>query len=223
MAISDIDIKLLWGKSGGICSAPDCSEDLTVFVSSKGYLIGEMAHVIGKRPTARRGTSEGGADTYENLILLCPTHHTHIDKAPEGTFPEEMLYAWKQKHEALRDAIKTKRFSTFEKLKETIFGLLAESRAIFISFGPKSAAAIESPESNAFLIWELRRLTTILPNNRSILRLIDSHTMLIPQHGRQVIEEFRAHALAYEHHVLGRLDSYPLFPTAFAKLFQPSE
>ena len=87
MAISNVDIKILWGRAGGRCSHPECTEDLTSLVESGNYVVGEMAHVIGNKPTARRGTPEGGEDTYDNLILLCPTHHTHIDKAPEGTYP----------------------------------------------------------------------------------------------------------------------------------------
>src|SRR5258705_12817349 len=55
--IGILDIKLLWGRAGGRCSAPKCNEDLTTLMESGGYVIGEMAHVIGRKPSARRGKS----------------------------------------------------------------------------------------------------------------------------------------------------------------------
>ncbi|MCB9551939.1 MAG: hypothetical protein H6705_08655 [Myxococcales bacterium] len=38
-------------------------------------------------------------DEADNLILLCPTHHTLIDKVPEQ-YPAELLRRWKAEHEA---------------------------------------------------------------------------------------------------------------------------
>jgi 5-methylcytosine-specific restriction endonuclease McrA len=100
MATSDSDVKILWGRAAGICSNPDCRQDLTVILEQKGsYNIGEMAHVIARKPGGPRGKAGGGADDYANLILLCPTCHTRIDKAPEGEYPEPMLHEWKQEHE----------------------------------------------------------------------------------------------------------------------------
>lgn len=102
MSITNKDEKILWGRAAGICSNPDCRDDLTELVENGIYTIGEMAHIIGKKETARRSIKGGGSDSYYNLILLCPTCHTHVDKAPEGTYPESLLHAWKNEVEALR-------------------------------------------------------------------------------------------------------------------------
>lgn len=224
MAISEIDIKLLWGRAGGMCSKPDCTEDLTALVESGNYIVGEMAHVIGRKPTAKRSTPEGGPDTYNNLILLCPTHHTHIDKAPEGTFPAELLHDWKRKQEeTIRSAGCTIRYVSFEELRREISRLLATNRAVFRAFGPRSDTAVTDPSSNLFSIWELRRLDRIVPNNRRILNLLDANASLIPSSNLEVAERFRVHAEAYERHVVHRLDSYPLFPTEFEQAFSENE
>src|SRR2546428_9139485 len=99
MAISDADTKLLWGRAAGICSNPGCREGLTIILNEdRNYNVGEMAHVIAKKPGGPRGKSGGGADSYANLILLCPTCHTHVDKAP-GEYPEDLLKKWKSDHE----------------------------------------------------------------------------------------------------------------------------
>ena len=222
MTISLVDIKLLWGRAGGICSKPDCTEDLTALLESGNYVVGEMAHVIGRKPGARRSTPEGGEDTYDNLILLCPTHHKHIDKAPDGTYTIEMLQEWKRKQEELiRNAGKTKRFNNFQELRLEVCRILAANKAIYDAFGPLSEVADRDPNSNMYLIWELRRVDRILPNNRKILNILDANNDLIEDSKiMTAIEKFRIHAEAYEKHVYHRLDSYPLFPSEFSEVFQ---
>jgi hypothetical protein len=221
MAIGSVDTKILWGRAGGRCSMPGCGEDLTSLVEKGNYVVGEMAHVIGSNPTAARGTPEGGADTYDNLILLCPTHHTHIDKAPEGTYTVEMLHEWKKNHEAeISNAGKTEKFDNFNKLRLAVAKLLIANKTVFDAFGPKSEVAEADPMSNAFLVWELRRIDTILPNNRKILNIIDSNQDLIEDVSViQVIEKFRVHVESYENHVYRTLDNYQLFPTEFSEVF----
>lgn len=49
-------------------------------------LVGEEAHIVAKSPDGARGESPLSPeqrDEYSNLILLCPTDHALIDKAPE--------------------------------------------------------------------------------------------------------------------------------------------
>lgn len=221
MAIGPVDTKILWGRAGGRCSMPGCNEDLTILLSSGNYVVGEMAHVIGNKPTAARGTAEGGPDTYDNLILLCPTHHTHIDKAPEGTYTIEMLHEWKRIHEAeISTAGKATKFENFDQLRLAVARLLASNKAIYDSYGPYSEIAQTDPSSNAFLIWELRRIDRILPNNRKILNIIDFNEDLISDSSIiSTIEKFRVHVESYEKHVYQRLDSYQLFPKEFSEVF----
>ena len=221
MAIGTVDTKILWGRPGGRCSKPGCDEDLTTLIGSGNYVVGEMAHVIGSKPTAARGTPEGGADSYDNLILLCPTHHTHIDKAPEGTYTVDMLREWKRSHEAeISNAGKATKFDDFDKLRIVVAKLLAKNKTTFDAFGPKSEVAQSDPSSNAYLVWELRRIDTILPNNRKILNLIDSNEELIEDMPTiNAIEKFRVHVESYEKHVYQRLDSYVLFPSEFSEVF----
>jgi len=99
MAILDRDLKLLWGRAAGHCSAPDCKKDLTPLLARSGNVVlGEMAHVIGRKPGAAR--SDGTVDdSYGNLILLCADHHTLVDKA-EKDHPVALLRKWKHDWEA---------------------------------------------------------------------------------------------------------------------------
>ncbi len=96
MSITIRNIKLLWSRSAGRCSAPDCRKDLTPNINRSGnFILGEMAHVIGRRPGSARNDPNVSADnSYDNLILLCKDCHTKID-TPSADYPPEMLLKWK--------------------------------------------------------------------------------------------------------------------------------
>jgi hypothetical protein len=103
MALSDTDSKLLWARAGGICSFPECRENLVKFSKARQNLfhIGEGAHMIARRIGGPRGESKVGRarrDSYENHILLCPKCHTLIDKAP-ADYPVAVLKRLKLHHE----------------------------------------------------------------------------------------------------------------------------
>ena len=98
--LRDVDIKKLWGLAAGRCAYPGCAIPLVQFAPDEDLVvIGEMAHVIARSPAGPRGRHAPSDNTYENLILLCPTHHTLVDKAPEGSFTPDQLIQWKSQHE----------------------------------------------------------------------------------------------------------------------------
>lgn len=110
MAIPTLDAKVLWGRSGSRCAFPDCRKDLT-FGSGAG-IIGEMAHIIATRADGPRGDlslAQNLRDSYSNLILLCPAHHTLIDK-DETTWTVDKLKELKTNHEKWVDSQLSKGF-----------------------------------------------------------------------------------------------------------------
>ncbi|AYR19467.1 HNH endonuclease [Alcaligenes faecalis] len=101
MAIKGKDIKILWGRSGNRCAI--CRTQLTQDAAavSATFTLGEQAHIVGEKDNAARGESPLSPeerDSYHNLILLCPNHHTEIDKN-EADWPVERLHLAKSKHE----------------------------------------------------------------------------------------------------------------------------
>lgn len=189
--------------------------------AGKNFIVGEMAHVIANAPKGPRGDGIGGNDTYDNLILLCPTHHREIDKAPGGLFPASMLLGWKAKHEAQVSSLgQAEKIETVDDLKRIIGLLLAENHVVWKTLGPRSELAQRSPASNAFSLWELRRLDKIIPNNRRIINIIRANTKLLSNVQGRAFAEFVNHAESYEDHVYNRKDSYPLFPQSFAEAFE---
>jgi hypothetical protein len=223
MSISDPDIKLLWGRAAGICSNPQCQRDLTILLEhgGGGYIIGEMAHMIAKQPGGPRGIVEGGSDSYQNLLLLCPSCHRMIDKAPEGEFPEDLLFQWKADHESrIRELGKKVVFDSRSDLWTAIRRLLMENKIIWRDFGPQSDAANTDPASNLYQQWNFRKLNTIIPNNTNIINYIESNSKFLTDKEFEVFLLFKAHACAFESNQYNRLDSYPGFPSEFARIFE---
>ncbi|MFM9968698.1 MAG: HNH endonuclease signature motif containing protein [Burkholderiales bacterium] len=219
MAISDNTVKLLWGRAAGRCSNPSCRTELTVLLEDgRGFNVGEMAHVIASSPTGPRGVNTGGSDEYHNLVLLCPTCHRNVDKAPAGTFSVETLHQWKQDHErSVRSNGAALKFQSTADLKNHVGRLLQENKVLWSSLGPKSLVAQADPGSNMHEVWALRKLDTIIPNNTKIINVVEANVKLLCAEETSLFFQFKIHAQAFEQHQYKRLDTYPLFPVDFEK------
>lgn len=85
------------GNKCSICKNPLVIDKPDISVALRG----EMAHIVGEKPTAARGKSDltlKERNTYSNLILLCKNHHEEIDKN-EKSFSIEKLHKIKSDHE----------------------------------------------------------------------------------------------------------------------------
>ena len=181
MTTSAADIKRLWGRAAGRCSYPECGVDCLAFLESKDLtVIGEMAHVVARSPDGPRGQSRHPDDRYSNLILLCPNHHTLVDKAPEGKFPAQMLLEWKAEHEReVDESLAARVFSNRRSFADFVCRILAENHACWTTYGPESAGAQENPNSTAGYFWPFRKLSVIVPNNRRLISAIRSNQALL--------------------------------------------
>jgi hypothetical protein len=101
MGIGLPDRKILWGCAGNRCAFPDCRQELIRKGASASTVVGEEAHIVAREVDGPRGTGsipELERDSYYNLILLCPTHHTIVDKS-EADFTVDALLQMKSAHE----------------------------------------------------------------------------------------------------------------------------
>lgn len=216
MRIADQDIKKLWGLAAGRCSRPDCGIDCIKFFDEDPTVLGEMAHVIARNPGGPRGQISGGPNNYRNLILLCPNHHNEIDKAPEGIFPVSLLHEWKNAHEhRVRQALDLKKFDTKHELFRYIGFLLVDNYEIWKTYGPDSAEAKRNPLSNSVDIWELRKISKIIPNNAKICSAIDGSRNLLTSQEYAVAAEFKEHAAGFAANAIERVEGYTRFPENF--------
>lgn len=97
-------LKRLFALSGNQCARPGCP---TVLMTADGKLIGEVAHIAGEGEGGPRfdpKLSEEQRRAFENLMLLCPTCHTLVDKNPKK-FTKAVLRKWKRDREARFEAV----------------------------------------------------------------------------------------------------------------------
>lgn len=206
MTISDKSIKLLWANAAGRCSFPDCDKRLSVeqAADTAPYTLGEMAHIKGKNPGSNRhdsNQSDDERDLYQNLILLCPNHHTEIDKPEnESKYSVEWLIDAKSNHEEWVISMLTAgKIVTIEQLKNHIATLLSDNHQTWIKYGPNSILARRNPNSDSlYRMWTSERLTTIVPNNRAITKLLTDHRMLFTHNQQSIVSKFISHAKSYD-------------------------
>jgi len=96
-------IKVLFAFSGNQCAEPNCTCPIISpgTAVSDALVVGQIAHIFAfskDGPRGRANLSEAEINQPSNLILLCPTHHVIVDGQPE-TYPAELLFSWKAKHE----------------------------------------------------------------------------------------------------------------------------
>lgn len=100
--------------SAGQCSFLDCPirTERPETPEDPAVIIGEVAHIHAyedEGPRALLTLTPADRNSYPNLMLMCPNHHTEIDKQPY-TFTAEILKNWKYNTEkrvtdALRNAM----------------------------------------------------------------------------------------------------------------------
>lgn len=221
MTISSTNIKRLWGKAAGRCSHPSCNSDCLPFLDhGNPTVVGEMAHVIAHSTRGPRGASAPGEDSYANLILLCPTCHTLVDKAPPGTFPPDTLLQWKADHERhIEASLASPALADRMQLNNFIRMKLIENRTCWSTYGPESQAAKRNPNSTAGLFWPFRKLSLIIPNNRKIISALRSHYTMFDAEEYRIACAFIEHAEGFERSCTTPTENVPKFPVAFGEMF----
>jgi len=102
MSISLKARKMLWGRAANRCAFPDCRRELVMDATETDdeSIIGEECHIVAREDDGPRGDSSflvENRDKYDNLILLCSTHHKVIDDQ-QKTYTVEVLKKLKRDH-----------------------------------------------------------------------------------------------------------------------------
>ncbi|HHG1028828.1 TPA: HNH endonuclease signature motif containing protein [Klebsiella pneumoniae] len=204
------EIKLqLFSASAGHCQHPDCHKPL--FPQEMGGFkhIGEMAHVIphgNKGPRhEERPEEEFEADSFDNLLLLCPNCHTLIDKTPEA-YPRSRLLDWKTNHlVALANRQGIVRYEKREQASEAVLAAMDENKALWVKFAPgEGESFIYDPESETAELWAQRMRSVILPNHYRIQAILDLNRCHMTPDERTTFAQYQEHVRGLtERHVCG--------------------
>lgn len=215
--------RMLFAASAGYCQNPACTRELFIEYPTTRIHIAEMAHVFaanddGPRANPSLKAEERGA--FENLILLCPSCHTIVDKAPEQ-YPDSLILEWKHAHAGkLRALFGVTSFERRADALAAIEGLLIENHQVFIDYGPHTDDA-KNPESGAAERWKRKILQKILPNNHRILAQLDANKHLLDGSELTTLEKFRQHVDDLEaRHVAGFREGASQFPESMSKILK---
>jgi ElaB/YqjD/DUF883 family membrane-anchored ribosome-binding protein len=93
-------IKRLFAVSGNRCAFPGCT--LSLVDAGSGTVLGEICHIAARSPEGPRydpGQTDEDRHDFDNLVLLCPSHHKIVDENPDA-YTVEKLCEIKEQHEA---------------------------------------------------------------------------------------------------------------------------
>ena len=199
----------LFSEAAGHCQQPDCLQPLFPAQMGGDKHIAEMAHVIPHGESGprheERPAEEFDADCFENLILLCPTCHTIIDKDPSG-YSRGTLLGWKSSHlAALANKQGIRAYDERGQARAAVVAAMAENKAIWKEFAPSDGSSFEyDPESEAAKTWVQRMRGVILPNHFRIQAIIKANLHLMTEAERQTFARYQEHVRGLsERHVCG--------------------
>jgi hypothetical protein len=226
-APNEATTKQLFAASAGYCQKPDCRRELFVEMDERTFHIAEMAHIAAAGdagPRADTTLSKEARGAFLNLLLLCPSCHTIVDKAPE-VYTDALVRSWKRLHaDKLGLLFGVQVFERRSEARRAVEPLLRENRYIFATYGPHNEYRLY-PDSDLAQVWRRKVRTKILPNNRRVLALIDANEHLLAPHERDALEAFRQHVddLEVRHLSLGPRVPGARFPDAMEAVFRDNE
>lgn len=199
----------LFSAAAGHCQRPDCLQPLFPAEMGGDKHIAEMAHVIPHGGTGPRHevrpTGQFEADSFENLILLCPTCHTIVDKDPDG-YSRGTLIGWKNNHlVALAHEQGIRVYKERRQVREAVCAAMAENKAIWKDLAPNDGSSSEhDPESEVAKTWMQRMRGVILPNHFRIQAIIKSNLHHLTEVELETFAKYLEHVRGLsERHVCG--------------------
>lgn len=221
IAISDQVKQRLFADSAGYCQKPDCLMNLFVELPSKQFHIAELAHIIAVGKRGPRGkAADTDANSFANLIVLCPNCHTKIDKSPND-FPEGNLLDWKKMHAAkIATTFGVKFYASRQEARQAVKKILDANLAIYELCNP-SVIDWRNPESELGQVWLVKMSTQIIPNNQKILMLVDANYVYLKRAEQVILEKFRQHVRDLEaKHVIKEIQTVAArYPNEMTMIF----
>ncbi|TCV09913.1 HNH endonuclease [Vibrio crassostreae] len=216
----------LFSESAGYCQRPECLDPLFPPELNGIKHIAEIAHVLphGKAgPRSEEVTEEEfDPDSFDNLILLCPSCHTIIDKNPEA-YPRSSLLAWKREHLvnlALKQGIRS--YDNRAEARAAIATRLSENKAIWEKLAPIDGAEFEyDPESEVAELWSQRMRSIILPNNYHTQSILETNAHHMTKEEMATFSEFKEHVRGLtDRHICGASAQTIRFPQKMESIFE---
>jgi hypothetical protein len=160
LRILESTLKRLFALTGNRCAFPECGHDV---VNQHGDLIAEVCHIEAAEEGGERFNPDQTDEerrAFDNLIVLCPTHHTTTDNVDE--YPVERLREMKRQHEERH------RSQPLELSQDKWNRLIGRVTGIAVSKLPAGATRTKLIGRST----ELRKLTNALKGDTHVLSLV---------------------------------------------------
>lgn len=123
---------------------------------------------------------------------------------------------WKERHENnVKESFESPVYDNSQELAQDIKRILIQNKNTWQRYGPESIEAQNNPLSNLHEVWSLRKLDTIVPNNRKIINIIKNNQSAIDIKDLDVCTNFIEHAEGFEMNCYSRTEGVPRFPKEF--------
>ena len=194
--------------SGNRCAFPGCVQALATEDTphAAGAIIGEAAHIVGEKLGSERhdpGFPKSKLNAFENLIYLCPTDHTKLDKKGNG-YSADTIRDWKVRHEAkvkegIEDAIADVSFVELEIVTEALLGA-GKSLDCDLTLTPPNEKIAKNGLSNS-----VRFLLMVgLSQSEQVRVYIEQLAAIVPGFDARLVSGFRERYLHLRSaHILG--------------------
>lgn len=216
----------LFSEAAGHCQRPECLRPLFPAEMGGDRHIAEMAHVIPHGDAGPRHeekpTGDFEVDTFENLILLCPTCHTIVDKDPDG-FSQGTLLRWKSNHlTALAHQQGVRAYESRCEVRAAVISAMAENHAVWKEFAPDDGSRFEyDPESESAATWDQRVRSVILPNHFRIQAIIKANSHHMRDSDRETFARYQEHVRGLsERHICETAGGAIRYPSGMDEIFK---
>ncbi|WP_408901100.1 HNH endonuclease [Photobacterium piscicola] len=172
------DVKQLIASAGGRCSYRHEGEICKRLLINNNSVIGEKAHIVAiGRKGARFDSNypEEQINSYENLIWMCPTHHTMIDKLDdEHIYTTDVLLAMKKAHE--KD-IEVENYSNGTTLYDTVLHDYSSLSTLFyyVNINKLYSSSIDLPNTFDHDFGELHEMLDLYNSDLGEFHLKDKY------------------------------------------------
>lgn len=187
--------------------------------------IAEIAHVIPHGEMGPRHSERPAepfeTDTFENLILLCPSCHTIIDKDPSG-YSRSTLQNWKANHlTALANKQGIRTYDNRNQARVALIAAMAENRAIWTEFAPCDGSNFEyDPESERAKTWAQRIRGAALPNHFRIIAIITANIHHLNEDEQRTFAQYQEHVRGLsERHICSIAGTAIRYPAKMDNIF----
>lgn len=179
---SDSDLKLLYGLAAARCSFPGCRIDLTLENKpGEKKQIGKIAHIVAygqKGPRADQSHPREKINSYENLILLCGTHHDVVDTAHDKYSVADLLKMKKDHETWVTDSLVTEVMEIGFAELEVAARAISASTAMTATESFTVTAPRQKMEKNKLTQTTHHLLTMGLSRSREVAQYIEAQSQL---------------------------------------------